>query len=94
MRTLVPEKAQPSEGTAVSTREIQNKSFCLRAGRGVGKVLLRSEEGVTNSQKGWCLGWLSLYRTSELTRVESTVLWGTSWLLEACLEGECGSNGK
>lgn len=27
MRTLVPEKTQSNEGTAVSTKEIQNNSF-------------------------------------------------------------------
>lgn len=73
MRTLVPEKAQSCEGTAVPTKWMQNNSFYLCPGRGVGKVLVLLKEGVTDSQKRWCLSWLSLYLTSRLMRVrEST----------------------
>lgn len=60
MRILVPEKAQSVEGTAVPTKWIQNHSFCLCSGRGVGEGLVLFQEGVTNSQERWCWRWLSL----------------------------------
>ena len=56
-------------------------------------MLVLSKERVTDSQKRRCLSWLSLCGASELIRVESTLHCGTSrWLLEACMEGECGSS--
>lgn len=78
MRTLVPEKAQSMEGTAMSTNWTQNHSFYLCSGRGVGKVLVLFKEEVTNSQERWCLSWLSLYLTGRLRRVENAHQ-GTWW---------------